>query len=205
MIRSGLTWRYIFSRPTETSASGVQRQVDLEEEEEEEGPEPVVEVRTKISGVQRQAAEPEEEELVAAKSAPEIQPSASPVLQRQEDIPGGPPKNPPKTTSDPKEIAGKVLEAASKTELGKKWTKKLKKAATSEEGIIIISALAVPALAVAFAEKLDVPQGLVGLVPEIAKFKAGENVEVSFQPIYKGKFGEKPEEWGGKVNLSIKF
>jgi len=77
-------------------------------------------------------------------------------------------------------------------------------AATSEEGIIVLSTLAVPALTAAFAEKMEVPQGLVGLVPKIAKFEVGKNIEVSFQPIYKGTFGEKPKEWGGMVYLTVK-
>jgi hypothetical protein len=141
--------------------------------------------------------------LIAHELTHVMQQSAAPALQRQKDIPGGPEK-PPKTTSDPKEVAAKVLEAASKTELGKKYTKKLMKAATSEEGIIVLSTLAVPALTAAFAEKMEVPQGLVGLVPKIAKFEVGKNIEVSFQPIYKGTFGEKPKEWGGMVYLTVK-
>jgi hypothetical protein len=189
---------------TRAPASSVQRQVPEEEEEEKE---PVVEIRTKMSRIQRQVTESKEgekEEEVAVKHTPEIERSAAPVLQRQKDIPGGPEK-PPKTTSDPKEVATKVLEAVSKTELGKKCTKKLMAAATSKEGIAVISTLAVPALTAAFAEKMEVPQGLVGLVPKIAKFEVGKNVEVSFQPIYKGKFGEKPREWGGKVNLVVRW
>jgi hypothetical protein len=179
---------------TRAPASSVQRQVPEEEEEEKE---PVVEIRTKMSGIQRQEEEEEKEEE-------EIQTKPALQVQRQKDIPGGPEK-PPKTTSDPKEVAAKVLEAVSKTELGKKCTKKLMTAATSKEGIAVISTLAVPALTVAFAEKMEVPQGLVGLVPKIAKFEVGKNVEVSFQPIYKGKFGEKPREWGGKVNLVVRW
>ena len=177
---------------TRAPASSVRRQVPEEEEEEKE---PVVEIRTKMSGIQRQEEEEEEEEI---QTKPALR------VQRQKDIPGGPEK-PPKTTSDPKEVAAKVLEAVSKTELGKKCTKKLMTAATSKEGIAVISTLAVPALTVAFAEKMEVPQGLVGLVPKIAKFEVGKNVEVSFQPIYKGKFGEKPREWGGKVNLVVRW
>ena len=199
---------------TRAPASSIQRQVEPEEEEEEEEEEPVVEVRTKMSRIQRQEEEEEiqtkpalqaqrQEEEIAAKPASEIEQSAASILQRQKDIPGGPDK-PPKTTSDPKEVAAKVLEAVSKTELGKKCTKKLMTAATSKEGIAVISTLAVPALTVAFAEKMEVPQGLVGLVPKIAKFEVGKNVEVSFQPIYKGKFGEKPKEWGGMVYLTVK-
>jgi hypothetical protein len=177
---------------TRAPASSVQRQVPEEEEEEKE---PVVEIRTKMSGIQRQEEEEEKEEEIQTKPALQV--------QRQKDIPGGPEKT-PKTTSDPKEVAAKVLEAVSKTELGKKCTKKLMTAATSKEGIAVISTLAVPALTVAFAEKMEVPQGLVGLVPKIAKFEVGKNVEVSFQPIYKGKLGEKPKEWGGMVYLTVK-
>jgi hypothetical protein len=156
--------------------------------------------RAPVSSVQRQFPEEEEEEK---EPMVEIQTKMS-RIQRQKDIPGGPEK-PPKTTSDPKEVAAKVLEAVSKTELGKKYTKKLMTAATSKEGIAVISTLAVPLLTAAFANEMEVPQGLVGLVPKIAKFEVGKNVEVSFQPIYKGKFGEKPREWGGKVNLVVRW
>jgi len=176
---------------------------DINAQRQEEEEEPVIEVHTKMSGIQRQSAEPDEEEQLAAKPDSKVKPSIECNLQRQKGIPGGTEK-PPKTTSDPKEVAAKVLEAASKTEIGKKFTKKLMTAATSEEGIVILSTLAVPALTVAFAEKMEVPKGLVGLVPKIAKFEVGKNVEVSFQPIYKGKLGEAPKEWGGMVYLTVK-
>lgn len=179
----------------------VEAKSDIYRQEEEE--EPVIEVHTKMSGIQRQSAEPDEEEQLAAKPDSKVKPSIECNLQRQKGMPGGTEK-PPKTTSDPKEVAAKVLEAASKTEIGKKFTKKLMTAATSEEGIVILSTLAVPALTVAFAEKMEVPKGLVGLVPKIAKFEVGKNVEVSFQPIYKGKLGEAPKEWGGMVYLTVK-
>jgi hypothetical protein len=117
----------------------------------------------------------------------------------------GVPKGPPKTTKDPKEIAGKVIEAVMKTDTGKKVAGKLKKAATSEEGIAILGTLAVPALAVMFAEKMEVPQFAVNLVPKIAKIEPGKGMELSFQPIYKGKFGEKPKEWGGMVNFTLRW
>jgi membrane-associated HD superfamily phosphohydrolase len=113
-------------------------------------------------------------------------------------------KEPPKTTKDPKEILGKVLEAASKTDEGKKIVAKLKGALTSEEGIAILSTLAVPTLAIGFAEKMEVPQGAIDLVPKILKFEVGKDMEIALQPIYKGKLGEKPKEWGGMLTFTIK-
>jgi hypothetical protein len=111
---------------------------------------------------------------------------------------------PPKTTKDPKEVLGKVVEAAMKTGTSKKVTDKLKKAATSEEGTIALSMLAVPTLAAMFAEKMEVPQALVDIVPKILKLELGKDVELAFQPIYKGKFGEKPKEWGGMVTFTVR-
>ena len=113
-------------------------------------------------------------------------------------------KKPPKTTKDPKEILGKVLEAGMKTEIGKKVTDKLQEAATSEEGIAILSMLAVPTLATMFAEKMEVPQFAIDIVPKFAKIELGKDIELAFQPIYRGKFGEKPKEWGGMVTFTIK-
>lgn len=113
-------------------------------------------------------------------------------------------KEPPKTTKNPKEILGKVLEASSKTEEGKKIVAKLKGALTSEEGIAILSTLAVPTLAIGFAEKMEVPQGAIDLVPKILKFEVGKEMEIALQPIYKGTLGEKPKEWGGKLTFTIK-
>jgi len=51
---------------------------------------------------------------------------------------------------------------------------------------------------------MEVPQGVVNLVPKIAKVELGKDIEIAFQPIYKGKLGEKPKEWGGMVTLTIK-
>ena len=113
-------------------------------------------------------------------------------------------KGPPKTTKDPKEILGKVLEAASKTEEGKKMVAKLKGALTTEEGIAILSTLAVPILTIGFAEKMEVPKDAVDLVPKILKYEVGKDMEIALQPIYKGKLGEKPKEWGGMLILTIK-
>ena len=81
---------------------------------------------------------------------------------------------------------------------------KLKEALTTEEGMITLSMLAVPALAVGFAENMEVPQGLVDLVPKILKFEVGKDMEIALQPIYKGKLGEKPREWGGMLTFTIK-
>lgn len=113
-------------------------------------------------------------------------------------------EEPPKTTKDPKEILEKVLEAASKTDEGKKIVAKLKGALTSEEGIAILSTLAVPTLAISFAEKMEVPQGAIDLVPKILNFEVGKDMEIALQPIYKGKLGEKPKEWGGMLTFTIK-
>ena len=113
-------------------------------------------------------------------------------------------EGPPKTTKDPVEILGKVLEAAKKTKEGKMIGAKLKEALTTEEGMITLSMLAVPALAVGFAENMEVPQGLVDLVPKILKFEVGKDMEIALQPIYKGKLGEKPREWGGMLTFTIK-
>lgn len=113
-------------------------------------------------------------------------------------------EGPPKTTKDPVEILGKVLEAAMKTETGKLIGAKLKGALTSEEGMITLSLLAVPALAVGFAEKMEVPQFAVDLVPKILKFEVGKDMEIALQPIYKGKLSEKPKEWGGMLTFTIK-
>ncbi len=126
-----------------------------------------------------------------------------PYIMRQKE-PEVPKEEQPKTTKNPKEIAATVIKAFSKTETGKKVTKKLKEAATTEEGIVFLSMIAVPTIATMFAEKMEVPQGVVGLFPKIAKIELGKDMEIAFQPIYKGKLGEKPKEWGGKVLFTIK-
>jgi hypothetical protein len=108
----------------------------------------------------------------------------------------------PKTTKDPAKIAATVIKAFSKTEPGKRITKKLKEAGTPEVVIEILKA--VPTIAISFAEKMEMPQGVVDLVPKIAKIEVGKDMEIAFQPIYKGRLGEKPKEWGGKVLFTIK-
>jgi Domain of unknown function (DUF4157) len=126
-----------------------------------------------------------------------------PYIMRQKE-PEVPKEEPPKTTKDPKKIAATVIKAFSKTETGKKITKKLKEVATTKEGIVFLSMIAAPTIATMFAEKMEVPQGVIGLVPKIAKIELGKDMEIAFQPIYKGKLGEKPKEWGGKVLFTIK-
>jgi len=126
-----------------------------------------------------------------------------PYIMRQKE-PEVPKVEPPKTTKDPKEIAATVIKAFSKTESGKKVTKKLKEVATTKEGIAFLSMVAIPTIATMFAEKMEMPRGLVSLVPKIAKIELGNDMEIAFQPIYKGKFGEKPKEWGGKILFTIK-
>jgi len=165
----------------------LQRQAEEEEEEE---------IQMKAEDLQLQRQE-EEEEIQAQRD------EWFPSVQLQEVKPEEA-KEPPRTTKDPKEVLGKVVEAAMKTETGKKVTDRLKKAATSEEGIATLSLLAVPTLATMFAEKMEVPQALVGIVPKIAKFELGKDMEIAFQPIYKGKFGERPKEWGGMVTFTVK-
>ncbi len=53
-------------------------------------------------------------------------------------------KKPPESTKDPKDVLGKVVEAASETELGEKLATKLRFAATSQEGLTFLGTLAVP-------------------------------------------------------------
>jgi hypothetical protein len=125
-----------------------------------------------------------------------------PYIMRQKE-PEVPKEEPPKTTKDPKEIAATVIKAFSKTETGKKVTKKLKEVATTKEGIVFLSMMAVPTIATMFAEKMEMPQGLVSLIPKFAKIELGKNMEIAFQPIYKGRLGERPKEWGGKVLFTI--
>jgi len=164
----------------------LQRQVEEEE------------IQMKAEDLQLQRQEEEEEEEIQAQRDEWF-----PLVQLQEVKPEEA-KEPPKTTKDPKEVLGKVVEAAMKTETGKKVTDRLKKAATSEEGIATLSMLAVPTLATMFAEKMEVPQALVDIVPKVAKFELGKDMEIAFQPIYKGKFGERPKEWGGMVTFTVK-
>jgi len=178
----------IYEQEADRVAEVATRTPDHKIQRQEEKEEPVTVNR--VSEIQCQ----EEEEL---------QEKPTSEVQRQKGIPGTPEK-PPKTTSDPKEVLGKVLEGVMKTEKGKEVTKKLKKATTSEEGIAVLSMLAVPTLAAAFAEKMEVPQGVVNLVPKIAKVELGKDIEIAFQPIYKGKLGKKLKEWGGMVTLTIK-
>lgn len=193
--------------------NALQRQVEKEEEEEEE------EVQMKAEDLRLQRQEEEEEELVQTKMDDLLAQRQVEEEEEEEEIQakrdeGFPPvqlqkvkpeeaKEPPKTTKDPKEILGKVVEAAMKTETGKKVTDKLKKVATSEEGIATLSMLAVPTITAMFAAKMEVPQFLVDIVPKVAKFEVGKNMEIAFQPIYKGKFGEKPKEWGGIVTFTV--
>ena len=126
-----------------------------------------------------------------------------PYIMRQKE-PEVPKVEAPETTKDPKKMAATVIKAFSKTETGKKVTKKLKEVATTKEGIVFLSMMAVPTIATMFAEKMEMPQGLVSLVPKIAKIELGKNMEIAFQPIYKGRLGERPKEWGGKVLFTIK-
>lgn len=131
--------------------------------------------------------------------------AGAPAIQFQRTEPIGEPKKPAKSTSDYKEALGKTLEAVMATDMGKNVKERLKKAATTKEGVAVLSAMAVPAIAAAFANKMDVPQGLVDLVPKVAKIEPGKDMEISLKPIYKGKFGEKPKEWGGMVTFTMKW
>jgi len=90
-----------------------------------------------------------------------------------------------------------------KTGIGQKFKLKLMKFAKSPGGITLVGIGGASALSYMFAKNMDVPQGLVGLVPKFAKIDVSENMTLSFQPIYKGKLGRKPKEWGGMINLTI--
>jgi len=90
-----------------------------------------------------------------------------------------------------------------KTKIGKNFKLKLIKFAKTPDGITLVGMSGVAILAYMFAENMDVPQDLIGLVPKIAKIDLNKNMNISFQPIYKGKFREKPKEFGGIINLNI--
>ena len=90
-----------------------------------------------------------------------------------------------------------------KTGIGQKFKLKLMKFAKTPGGITLAGIGGSSALSYMFAKNMDAPQGLVGLVPKFAKIDVSENMTLSFQPIYKGKLGQKPKEWGGMINLTI--
>lgn len=90
-----------------------------------------------------------------------------------------------------------------KTKLGENFKLKLMKFAKTPGGITLAGIGGASALSYMFAKNMDVPQGLVGLVPKFAKIDLSENMTLSFQPIYKGKLGQKPKEWGGIINLTL--
>ena len=90
-----------------------------------------------------------------------------------------------------------------KTGIGQKFKLKLMKFAKTPGGITLAGIGGASALSYMFAKNMDVPQGMVGLVPKFAKIDLSENMTLSFQPIYKGKLGQKPKEWGGMINLTI--
>lgn len=90
-----------------------------------------------------------------------------------------------------------------KTGIGQEFKLKLMKFAKTPGGIALAGIGGASALSYMFAKNMDAPQGLVGLVPKFAKIDLSENMTLSFQPIYKGKLGQKPKEWGGMIDLTI--
>jgi hypothetical protein len=90
-----------------------------------------------------------------------------------------------------------------KTKLGEKFKLKLMKFAKTPGGITLAGIGGASALSYMFAKNMDAPQGLIGLVPKFAKIDLSKNMTLSFQPIYKGKLGQKPKEWGGMINLTV--
>lgn len=122
-------------------------------------------------------------------------------IQRKEDIPGDS-EEPPKTTKDPKEIATKVLQAAMETEEGKRAINQLRKG-TTKEGAIAVDVLAAVTSSL-FAANMDLPKTACALITKVAKIELDKDIELGFQPIYKGKLTGKPKEWGGMVTLTIK-
>lgn len=162
--------------------------------------------------VQRQAEEEEEIQMEATDIHLPVEVQRQEHEQGEEDVttvqlqPVRPPeKKALKSTKDPKQIVSTVLEALMETEKGKQITEKLSQAATTDKGMLVLGMLAVPALAAAFATEMEVPKGAVDLVPKILKLEPGKDMEVSFQPIYRGKFGRAPKEWGGTVDFTWKF
>jgi hypothetical protein len=101
-------------------------------------------------------------------------------------------------------VAGKAaVKTFLKTPLGKNFKLKLKKIVKTPTGITLAGISGVSALSYMFAKNMDVPQSLIGLVPKFAKIDLNKNISISFQPIYKGKFRNRPKEFGGIINLTI--
>ncbi|MBE0430683.1 MAG: DUF4157 domain-containing protein [Dehalococcoidia bacterium] len=130
-----------------------------------------------------------------------VQQKGTQIRRQKKDTPAGP-EEPPKTTKDPKEIANKVLEAALQTEEGKKAITQLKKG-TTKEGAAAVDALTT-VMSALFAANMDLPKAACALIPKLAKIELDKDIELGFQPIYKGKLTGKPNEWGGMVTLTIK-
>jgi len=101
-----------------------------------------------------------------------------------------------------------------KTSIGKKYKKKLLNfsqkplgmgipiIAPIPRGIALAGLGSIPILSYMYAKNMNMPQGLVDLIPKFAKIDINKNISLSFQPIFKGKLN-KPKEIGGIINFTI--
>jgi len=113
-------------------------------------------------------------------------------------------------------IAKATLIMFLKTSAGKSYKKKLLNFLNKPVGLGIPIIAPIPKkfvlagiggtslLSYMFAKNMNMPQGLISLVPKVVKLDINQNLTLSVQPIFKGKLN-KPKELGGILNLTINF